>query len=294
MPGPLGPANEVLERCADFVPQMRHLARVVPPGVDIAAFRPRPRAEALLDVADRLARDPDTERGRPSEADARVEHALEAQDASALDAIAASYDQAVPEPEAAARLRAGGEQHAHRRVLGKLIPQKGVELLLAAHQALAHDAEALIVGFGSHRERLAGRSRWRSGATALAGSDVHGRLDHRHAPGAVAAMDVIVVPSILHEAFGMVAAEGRPRGHFRSSRGIPGSPRSPPPWRARWEGRDCSRSSRGKAPWSASRRASTRCWGFLASSARSSGVAVSGFVERMTWERTASKILAAW
>ena len=37
--------------------------------------------------------------------------------------------------------------------LGKLIPQKGVELLLAAHQALAHDAEALIVGFGSHRER---------------------------------------------------------------------------------------------------------------------------------------------
>ena len=94
----------MLERCADFVPQMRHLARVVPPGVDIAAFRPRPRAEALLDVADRLARDPDTERGRPSEADARVEHALEAQDASALDAIAASYDQAVPEPEAAARL----------------------------------------------------------------------------------------------------------------------------------------------------------------------------------------------
>jgi glycosyltransferase involved in cell wall biosynthesis len=39
-----------------------------------------------------------------------------------------------------------------------------------------------------------------------------GRLDHRYAPGAVAAMDVLVVPSILEEAFGMVAAEGAAAG----------------------------------------------------------------------------------
>ena len=39
-----------------------------------------------------------------------------------------------------------------------------------------------------------------------------GRLDHRYAPGAVAAMDVLVVPSILDEAFGMVAAEGAAAG----------------------------------------------------------------------------------
>ncbi len=39
-----------------------------------------------------------------------------------------------------------------------------------------------------------------------------GRLDHRYAPGVVAAMDVLVVPSILDEAFGMVAVEGAAAG----------------------------------------------------------------------------------
>jgi glycosyltransferase involved in cell wall biosynthesis len=39
-----------------------------------------------------------------------------------------------------------------------------------------------------------------------------GRLDHRYAPGALAALDVLVVPSILKEAFGMVAAEGAAAG----------------------------------------------------------------------------------
>jgi glycosyltransferase involved in cell wall biosynthesis len=39
-----------------------------------------------------------------------------------------------------------------------------------------------------------------------------GRLDHRYAPGALAAMDVSVVPSVLEEAFGMVAAEAAGAG----------------------------------------------------------------------------------
>jgi glycosyltransferase involved in cell wall biosynthesis len=39
-----------------------------------------------------------------------------------------------------------------------------------------------------------------------------GRLDHRYAPWALAAMDVLVVPSVLDEAFGMVAAEGAAAG----------------------------------------------------------------------------------
>jgi glycosyltransferase involved in cell wall biosynthesis len=39
-----------------------------------------------------------------------------------------------------------------------------------------------------------------------------GLLDHRYAPGVLAAMDVQVVPSILEEAFGMVAAEGAAAG----------------------------------------------------------------------------------
>jgi glycosyltransferase involved in cell wall biosynthesis len=93
------------------------------------------------------------------------------------------------------------------------------------------------VGFGSYREWLAALAiALRGGdANALAwlrdirgmpvessivrrsptqGRDVTftGRLDHRYAPGAVAAMDVLVVPSILPEAFGMVAAEGAAAG----------------------------------------------------------------------------------
>src|SRR5205085_12684003 len=39
-----------------------------------------------------------------------------------------------------------------------------------------------------------------------------GRLDHRYAPGALAASDVLVVPSILEEAFGLVAVEGAAAG----------------------------------------------------------------------------------
>ena len=39
--------------------------------------------------------------------------------------------------------------------LGKLIPQKGVELFLEALPALRHDAAALVVGFGSDRDWLA-------------------------------------------------------------------------------------------------------------------------------------------
>jgi glycosyltransferase involved in cell wall biosynthesis len=39
-----------------------------------------------------------------------------------------------------------------------------------------------------------------------------GMLDHRYAPGALAAMDVQVVPSILAEAFGIVVAEGAAAG----------------------------------------------------------------------------------
>src|SRR2546429_854869 len=39
-----------------------------------------------------------------------------------------------------------------------------------------------------------------------------GRLDHRYAPLALAALDVLVVPSVLDEAFGMVAVEGAAAG----------------------------------------------------------------------------------
>jgi len=92
------------------------------------------------------------------------------------------------------------------------------------------------VGFGLERERLTALAfalaagdeqtiQWLLGTSdaAFGGSDLPhtplrsevvftGRLDHGYAPDALAAMDVLVVPSVLEEAFGMVAAEGAAAG----------------------------------------------------------------------------------
>jgi glycosyltransferase involved in cell wall biosynthesis len=234
----VGPSGEVLRRCAELVPQTTANIRVVPPGVNVATFRPRPRAEALREVADRLEQDEATGNGRPSALDAEVERALDARDAQAIDALFERYDEDVPELEAAARIRRLADRDGPIvGYLGKLIPQKGVELFLEALPALRHEPAALVVGFGSDRDWLAALAiALRRGdrealawlrdtgglpvdpATTL---DAAGRvpdltftglLDHRYAPGALAAMDVQVVPSILEEAFGMVAAEGAAAG----------------------------------------------------------------------------------
>jgi glycosyltransferase involved in cell wall biosynthesis len=106
--------------------------------------------------------------------------------------------------------------------------------VLGAQQLLTHDTAALIVGFGGYREWLAalamalrrddrGALAWLREAGSMpidAATTTQrlrpviftGRLDHRYAPGALAAMTVMVVPSILREAFGMVAAEAASAG----------------------------------------------------------------------------------
>jgi glycosyltransferase involved in cell wall biosynthesis len=123
--------------------------------------------------------------------------------------------------------------------LGKLIPEKGVERVIEAVALLDPDTRGLLVGFGTHREWLtalvgaltAGDTAahlWLrtnstmqleldevAVSTALGvGSRISftGRLDHRYAPRILAALDVLVVPSTLPEAFGMVAAEGAAAG----------------------------------------------------------------------------------
>jgi glycosyltransferase involved in cell wall biosynthesis len=234
----VGPSEEALRRCAQLVPETTSRIRVVPPGVDVAAFRPRSRAEALAEVADRLDDDEATRNGRPSALDGEVERALDARDAGAIEALFERYDENVPELEAAARIRRLADRDGPVvGYLGKLIPQKGVELFLEALPALRHEPAALVVGFGSDRDWLAalaialGRGdreaiAWLRDAGGLPVDpaitpDAAGRvpdltftglLDHRYAPGALAAMDVQVVPSILQEAFGMVAAEGAAAG----------------------------------------------------------------------------------
>jgi glycosyltransferase involved in cell wall biosynthesis len=232
-----GSSQDVLDRCAELVPGIERRSRVVYPGVDAVRFSPRPRRAALLDVAARLDVDASTARGRPLSVDARADEATRSRNLMSLDALAHDYDQTVPDPTAADALRVlAGNDGSTVGYLGKLIPQKGVALLLAALTRTSTTPSALIVGFGTERERLQALARaLRSGDDATvewllasAGWDVSaaelgvlplrsdvsftGRLDHSYAPDALAAIDVLVVPSVLDEAFGMVAAEGAATG----------------------------------------------------------------------------------
>ncbi|HEX6329890.1 MAG TPA: glycosyltransferase [Actinomycetota bacterium] len=229
-----GSGGDVLRRCLDLVPGIEALLRVVPPGVDEAVFHPRPRAPALTEVAERLRGDPDATRGRPGRLDGEVRAALAARDGRALDELAFRYDQEVPDPDAAERLAAlAAFEGPVVGSFGKLIPQKGVHHLLAAVHGSPHRPHTLVVGFGTNREWLHSLAaaleradgsalEWLAGALGLpgltaaagepAGVTFTGRLDHRYAPSVLAAMDVLVVPSILDEAFGMVAVEGAAAG----------------------------------------------------------------------------------
>ncbi|HYZ12310.1 MAG TPA: glycosyltransferase [Actinomycetota bacterium] len=232
-----GSSQDVLDRCAELVPGIERRSRVVHPGVDAVRFSPRPRRSALLDVAARLDIDASTARGRPPSIDVKAEDAARSRNLTSLDALAHDYDQTVPDPTAAAALRVLARSDVSTvGYLGKLIPQKGVALLLAALTRTSTTPSALIIGFGTERERLQALARaLRSGDDATlrwllgsAGWDMPwadlgplplrsgvtftGRLDHSYAPDALAAVDVLVVPSVLNEAFGMVAAEGAAAG----------------------------------------------------------------------------------
>ena len=248
-------ASRPSERCAGLVPEMRDLARVVPPGVDVAAFRPRPRVEALREVASLLDDDPDTIRGRPASLDAEVERALEARDAKA---IAALFDTV---RRGRARARRGGSAPSARRpgttpivgYLGKLIPQKGVELLLEAQPALrsrdrgarrglrvrpglARGADDRAASGRPARRRVAARRRrapGRSVGGARTRRGPRGRDLHRPAR-----------PSIRAE---RARGHGRPGGALDPARRRSGwwPPRELPPARSRWSpGTQGSRRSR--------------------------------------------------
>jgi glycosyltransferase involved in cell wall biosynthesis len=232
----VGASSDVIRRCLELVPGIDRVA-TVSPGVEVHAFRPRPRREALLEVATRLDRDPETSAGRPSAVDDEVARAMAARDVRAFDDLAHAYDQRVPDPDAAARLRElASTPDPIVGYFGKLIPQKGVELAMAAARLSRYRPSSLIVGFGLHREWLTAldialRARdadalaWLRDTGGLpiepsagelaegsAATIFTGRLDHRYAPSALAAMDVLLVPSILEEAFGMVAIEGAAAG----------------------------------------------------------------------------------
>ena len=104
-----------------------------------------------------------------------------------------------PDPAAAGRL-----DGVDRFVLyfGKLLRQKGVHTLLDAWGEIAprHPGHHLVVvGFGSDREQLEALPRGRVVFT--------GAMDHEQLRCLIPLAECVVVPSVLPEAFGMVAAE---------------------------------------------------------------------------------------
>ena len=236
----VGASADVLSRTVELVPEAGGRTMVVNPGVDVGRFRPRDGASALSSAADLLSRDSSAEAGRPLSIDEAVRNALQARDQEALDRLALGYDQDVPDPDAVKKLRELASQPGPMvGYIGKFIPQKGVQLLLGALALAKARPRALLIGFGLWREWLtalllaldAGDAEavaWLDGqvdepirlptdavrgATGLAGRVIFtGRLDHRYAPEALASLDVLVVPSILDEAFAMVAAEGAAAG----------------------------------------------------------------------------------
>jgi len=225
--GVLVGSRHVAERLEEVAPDVRDRTRLGPPGVDVAAFRPRPAGEASanLDVL-----------------------------AEQLEATTASWG---GEAGAVETLRAlDPSEHRIVTYLGKLIVSKGVDLLLAAWPlvtAQVPSARLCVVGFGTYRGALgditdalargdldtlreiarrgreleggpagsltylsaflaslddgAARDYRRAGRAAAGTIAFTGRLEHEALPLLLPACTAQVVPSTFPEAYGMVAAE---------------------------------------------------------------------------------------
>jgi glycosyltransferase involved in cell wall biosynthesis len=156
-----------------------HVDRVheVPPGVDVEEWRPLPREEALAGLVEAARLDAPN----PGNEDERLS---DEGNAERLETFLAAAD--VPTVV----------------YFGKLIPQKGVDLLLESMRGL--DARVVIVGFGPQRGELE--------ASAPPRTLFTGPLEHRHLTKLLALADACVVPSVFPEAFGMVAAEAAAAG----------------------------------------------------------------------------------
>ena len=104
-----------------------------------------------------------------------------------------------PDRDAAARLHGTGRFVLY---VGKLMREKGVHVLLDAWRALAPDhpgVALVVVGFGDARAELEAQAPQRTVFT--------GAMSHAQLQRLIPLADVMVVPSVLAEAFGMVAAE---------------------------------------------------------------------------------------
>jgi glycosyltransferase involved in cell wall biosynthesis len=152
------------------------LVHEVPPGVDVDLFVLEDRPAALAALLEAARADPPN----PGNAEERL-----------------------PDEGNAARLEEFLAGDAPTVVyFGKLIEQKGVQVLLDAMQTL--DARLVVVGFGPYRAQLEAMAPERTLFT--------GPLDHRHLVHLLPLATATVVPSVFPEAFGMVAAEAAAAG----------------------------------------------------------------------------------
>jgi glycosyltransferase involved in cell wall biosynthesis len=153
-----------------------HVERVyeVPPGVDVDEFTLQDRGEALAELIDEARNDPPRNGNERLPDDGNAER---------LEAFLAGDEPTVV-------------------YFGKLIEQKGVQVLLEAMRGI--DARLVVVGFGPYRSTLEAMAPPRTLFT--------GALEHRHLVHLLPLADVTVVPSIFPEAFGMVAAEAAAAG----------------------------------------------------------------------------------
>jgi len=158
-----------------------HTERVheVPPGVDLELWEPEERDVALAALLEEARADPLNPGNR---------------------------EERLPDEGNAERLASFlGDDGATVVYFGKLIPQKGVDVLLRALHGL--DARIVVVGFGPERASLESLAA-AEGVRAL----FTGPLEHRHLRHLLALADACVVPSVFPEAFGMVAAEAAAAG----------------------------------------------------------------------------------
>jgi glycosyltransferase involved in cell wall biosynthesis len=146
---------------------------VVPPGVDVDDFRPRPREEAVAGLIAEAELDPPN----PPE----------------------SHNQRLPDEGNAERLAAFLAGDAPTAVfVGRISREKGAHVLVQALRKTP--VRCVMVGWGDIRDELEGKTR-----------DMPilftGPMEHRHLVHLFALADVAVTPSTFPEAFGMVAAE---------------------------------------------------------------------------------------
>jgi glycosyltransferase involved in cell wall biosynthesis len=233
----IGPSLDALNRATRLFPAIAERSRVVRPGVDGRMFRAQPRSAALRRLALLLERDGLP--GDPAELERAVEDALARRDASTLESLSFRYDEVGHDHGSAARLRSlASNGHPMIGYVGRLAPQKGTNQLLEAALHLGPEVGVLIAGFGPSRAWLAAlvkaldardtellewleeagvarvdRGRAPAGVTAIGDHLIFtGRLEHRDVAAVVTAVDVLVIPSLPPESFGMVAIEAAAGG----------------------------------------------------------------------------------